>query len=165
MTQQTVAEAQATLRNAEATLKQAGVDEAKRQLQNVRAEGHRVKRELDNTLSRFRRAQAEAEQRTHELTAANDELQAHAAARPDPVDFPSDQDVERWQRGLNQLVAARDRAAVRVREAEHVAGGLQVECVKLDKALAQLRYAHTNAERKVRGEPIGGNWEGGVSRV
>lgn len=162
---QTVAEAQATLRTAEAALRHQQQEEAARQLREVRAQGHRVKRELDSTLSRFRRAQAEAEQRTHELTAANHELQAHAAARPDPADFPSDQDIERWQRELDRLVAARDRVVVRVREAQAESDRLQFESVRLDAALAQLRYAHTNAERKVRNEPVGGWWTGGVSPV
>lgn len=81
-TQQAVAEAQANLEKAQEDLRQSQIEAAKQQLLKVRAEGRRLKRELDALVKTVRQAEAEVGRAEVELVDLNNAIHAHTAARP-----------------------------------------------------------------------------------
>jgi hypothetical protein len=163
--QQTVTEAQANLHKAEADLKQSRAEEAKRQLLAVRAEGRRVKTELDKLTRQVQQLDAAIALGESDLAALGNALRSHVAEKPDAADFPALASLGAWQRELNRLETAQLAQAQRVRDLSRERAHPLLEAVKLDKALTQLRYQQQNLKRRVRGESPGGGWEGGVFSV
>jgi hypothetical protein len=163
--QQTVTDAKQTLKNAEANLARSQRDEAVRQLKEVRTQGRRLKRELDEAVKAVHRADADATNAEFELVQINDAMQEHIASPPDPADFPSDATLAAWEQQHQALNTTRGEVVARKRDAQSAGAEPRMRAIRLDAAIVTLRYKQANLERIVRGERVASGWEGGVRRV
>ena len=160
--QQTVASAKAALAAAEQDLKQSQVETAKEQLREVRAEGHKTAKQIRGLDNRVRRLDAEITLLQGDLAAFNRAIELHESARPDVADFPSDEELANHEAELQRLIADRDALAGSLRTKQMERSRPVLEVLQLNNRLNGLRYTQQNLERKVRGEPIAGGWEGGI---
>jgi hypothetical protein len=142
------------------TGKQALAD-VRNQLRQAHATYNRLRRAIRNGQAGVQRAQAEVE-------LASAYISENLQLRPAVAEFlPDDPEVRAWQQQHNELLAQRDRAIARhdamqatipnIAEAARYEGNFGV--------IAELERAQNNLVRKLRGEPIGAGWQGGVYRV
>jgi hypothetical protein len=161
----TPAQAQVNLEKATADLKESKIETAKAQLLMTRAEGRKLKRQLDAALAEFRQHDAEAQQAEIDRVDISNAIRGHMETKPDAADFPSDEELRAWQMELDRLTAERTKACERKTAAEQASAQPRMDAIRLDAALNTLRHRQAQLEAIVRGEKVGGGWEGYVSPV
>ncbi len=107
------------------------------------------------------RAQAKVEELSYYISEA-------IAQKPAVADFlPDDPEVTGWRARYAKLCARREEA-IQKREAAQAAMPSLGEAAKYEGnfgVIANLERAQNNLLRRLRGEPLGGGWEGGISRI
>jgi hypothetical protein len=153
-----VAAAKQALKLAEADAAIARKVEAKRQLEEVRATARTLKRELDAIVAAVKRGDGERLACDREIAFLNEEIRGHIANQLDPASFPSQAELDNWQKELEQLIVERDKAVGRKRA---IRGGDRLRAIQLDAEITRLRYSAENLSRIVRGELVADETMGG----
>lgn len=161
MTQQAFIEAQERLNRAQADIAQERKAEAKRQLEEVRGAGRKLRAELNAVVREIEQGRLEVQACDHEIARYKAAIAAHAPL--DPVDFPSEKQIANHQARLDELIAGLDAVAKR-RHAAVNSGPTVYVALELDQRIIQLQYTARNLESVIRGERLGYP-EGGVSVV
>lgn len=120
------------------------VEEWKRLREACRTAKHRI----SELRREFKQADSAVQSDTREIDKAQAALATHRGARPLPEDFPTDEELDRWEReeqrlseALRPLLTRRD-AHTQTREQ------LRLQAVKADQDFVQLQYAERNALKK-----------------
>ena len=161
--QQPVVQIKAALANAERDLEAAQIATSKEQLLTVRVEGRRVKAELDKLVRQIHKLDAAIALARGDLAALADAINAHHVGKPDPADFPSDEELAAWQAELARLESAQLEQSRLITDLMHQRAYPVQRAVDLDAAFNRLRHHQQNLERVVRGETLG--FEGSINAV
>lgn len=135
--------------------------EAKRQLEEVRAQGRKLRAELNAVVREIEQARAYVLAYDSEIARYKAAIAAHEPL--DPVDFPSEQQIAAHQAKLDELIKALDAVAQR-RHAAVNSGPSPYVAIDLDQRIVQLQYTARNLENVIRGGKPGYP-EGGITAV
>jgi uncharacterized protein involved in exopolysaccharide biosynthesis len=163
-----VAEAQAQLKSANTELAAEAKEVLRKQLAEVRAQIRTAKA----TYADLRKQIRNGEQSVARIQAQIDELVGQITAswqeRPEATDYlPDDPEVAAWQAQHASLEQQKDRAIARRTSTQTTIPPL-VEAAKYEGnfgIIATLERSENNLIRRIKGEPIGQSWQGGVYRV
>jgi hypothetical protein len=163
--QQAVVHARQALKSAEAAQAQEQRRENEQKLQAVIAAGREAKEEFRRLERHFKRAEAKAALRQSDLDALNQRLIEHLQEKPDVVDFPTDDEVEAWEKLRLELTQARDEAASEARTAVAERDQLRLPAMAAAERHRQCAFAARNLQNKIADPQFPRGWQGGVASV
>lgn len=161
MSMQAVINAREQLRQAEADIAAERKAEAKRQLEEVRATGRKLRGELNAVVKEIEQGRQEVQRCDQDVARYKAAIAAHTPL--DSADFPSEKQIAAHQAKLDALIAALDGVAKR-RLAAVNSGPSPYVAIELDQRIVQLQYTARNLENVIRGGKLGFP-EGGISVV
>ncbi len=133
----------------------------RKQLRVARASYQDLSKRIRNGENQVARIQAQIDELTTELTLLMEQ-------RPEVADaLPNDAEVVDWRQTHQELINRRETLIQQRTRATSAIPPL-VEAVKFEGnfgLIANLERAQHNLVRRIKGEPIGASWEGGVYRV
>ena len=161
-------QAETELNNAKADLAAEAKEALRKQLAAIRAQIRAAKATYADLRKQIRRGEQRVAMVQSEIDFLVAQLTESVQAQPPAADFlPDDPEVEAWQADHDALVVRRDRLiAVRDRATSQIPS--RIACARYEGnfgVLANLQRQEINLLRKLRGEPIGAGWQGGVYRV
>jgi predicted RNase H-like nuclease (RuvC/YqgF family) len=167
-TQLQVAKAEAELKAAKAA--QAAEERAviQNQLMDVRGQIRTAQHEYEKLRRAIKRGENDLSVLQAHVDGLTNRITIHMQGRPDCADvLPDDPDVRVWQVQYDELQKQRNEAIARVRDRQAQMPN-KMDAAKYEGnfgLLATLQRMETNLTRRLKGEPIGASWQGGVYRV
>jgi hypothetical protein len=156
------------LSSAQAVVKAEEQEKVKKQLARVRGEIRKAHSDYERLRREIKSGEIQVAVQQSHVEGLTNRISDHMQARPACAEFlPDDPEVVAWQIKYNDLIQRREQAIARrnVLQAEIPNKLAAARYEGNFGVIAILQRTENNLVRRLRNEPIGQGWQGGVYRV
>lgn len=156
------------LNSAQAVVKSEEQEKVKKQLTRVRGEIRKAHSDYERLRREIKSGEIQVAVQQSHVDGLVNRISEHMLLRPACAEFlPDDPEVKAWQIKYDDLIQRREQAIAR-RDVLQAEIPNKLECARYEGnfgVIAILERTENNLVRRLKSEPIGKGWEGGVYRV